>query len=97
MSNFDKFVYNEAEGTYTSTERIAATYYDHDGNIDGTLYCFNSVVKVADGEIIYISSSYDFGNESSNTTYSFIYENIGISEVSIPQYVIDEANANNTK
>lgn len=90
--NFDKFVYNEAEGTYTSTERIAATYYDHDGNIDGTLYCFNSVVKVADGEIIYISSSYDFGNESSNITYSFIYENIGISEVSIPQYVIDEAN-----
>ena len=91
--NFDKFVYNEAEGTYTATETITATYYDRSGNPAGELYCFNSVVKVADGEIIYISSSYKFDEAESNIQYSFIYENIGISEVSIPQYVIDEATA----
>ena len=89
--NFDKFVYNEAEGTYTCAQTIEATYYDNDGTVAGTLYCFNSVVKVVDGQIIYISSDYNFGHEGDTAVYRFVYSNIGMSEVGIPQAVIDEA------
>ena len=91
--NFDKFVYNEVEGTYTCSQTIEATYYHNDGTVGGTLYCFNSVVKVADGKIIYIASDYNFGHEYDDYEYRFVYYNIGMSNVSIPQTVIDEANA----
>ena len=94
--NFEKFTYNPADGTYTCAEKITATYYNNDGEIAGELYCFNNVVKVADGKILHISCEYNFGEEDYHDeyTYSFIYDNIGLSEVSIPQSVIDEANAN---
>lgn len=93
--NFEKFTYNADEGTYTCAEQIVATYYDNDGTVAGVLYCFNSVVKVADGKILHIACEYNFGDETDTTKYSFIYDNIGLCEVSIPQSVIDEANANN--
>lgn len=92
--NFEKFTYNAEEGTYTSNQTIDATYYDNDGDIAGTLYCLNSTVKVADGKIIYISADYNFGREHDDGTYRFVYDHIGIADMSVPQSVIDEANEN---
>ena len=91
--NFDKFTYNSDDGSYTSDQEIVAIYYDNDGTVAGEVYCFNSVVKVADGKILSIDSEYYFPEEDDGTEYRFVYHNIGISEFSIPQYVIDEANS----
>ena len=120
--NFDKFTYDAATGTYHAEEAIPAVFYNFHGEEQGTLMCYNSEVKVADGKIISISCDYeiiDYGfdnaepnptpdnggegdesvkpiNDDSDTpTYSqsFIYYNIGMSEVKIPQSVIDQANA----
>ena len=92
--NFEKFTYNEETGAYASSEVIVADVYDNDGVVYDHLNCFNSVVKVTDGKILSIYSDYNFDYSDENETYRFVYDNIGIAEVSIPQYVIDEANAN---
>jgi hypothetical protein len=92
--NYDKFVYDAQTGSYRSGGTIIATAYDIDGEeYPQKLHCVNSVVNVVNGEIMYIASDYYF-NENSEMDTSFIYENIGHSEFSVPQYVIDEAKAN---
>lgn len=122
--NFDKFTYNAETGTYYAEEKIPAVFYNFEGEEQGTMYCYNSEVKVADGKIISISSDYEIdmffddetetpdnndnttGNDGTNTgddgikaindtkiEQSFIYYNIGMSEVKIPQSVIDQATA----
>ena len=93
--NFEKFTYNAETGAYTSSEVIRADAYDNDGTgIYTHLNCFNSVVKISDGKILSIYSDYNFDNSGSDETYRFVYDKIGMAEVAIPQYVIDEANAN---
>lgn len=94
--NFSKFTYDAASATYSSTEEIAANFLDEDGSVLGQLYCFNSKVKVVNGEIYYISSDYTFHEEyEENDSYSFEYANIGVSSVTIPQEVIDGATEGN--
>lgn len=88
--HFDKFEYNQETGTYFAEEAIEATYYSFSGEPAGTLYCYNSEVKVADGKIISIACDYNFNQESTEKN-AFIYFNIGMSEVKIPQSVIDGA------
>lgn len=92
--NFEKFTYDEITGAYSSSEEIVADAYDNDGTVYMQLYCFNSVVKVSNGKILSIHSDYRFDEPQAYGSYRFVYNNIGIAEVSIPQYVIDEANAN---
>ena len=86
-NNFDKFTYNPATATYYCAETIPATYFDENGEVAGTLYCFNNEIKVVDGKISYISCDYEINLEEE--FYSFIYYNIGLSEVVVPQSVID--------
>ncbi len=47
---------------------------------------------MVDGKIVYISCDYTFGE--SDELNSFTYYNIGMSNVEVPQAVIDEAKAN---
>lgn len=91
--NFDKFVFNEQTGAYLAEETIEAIAYDDEGEPMATLYCSNSQVKIANGKIISLSADYYI---SEGDDYSFIYENIGSSSVKVPQWVIDEANANSS-
>ena len=93
-SLFEKFTYDETTGAYSSSEEIVADAYDNDGTVYMQIYCFNSVVKVSNGKILSIHSDYRFDEPQTYGSYRFVYNNIGIAEVSIPQYVIDEANAN---
>ena len=91
--NFDKFEYNAETGTYYSEEIISAIYYDYEGQPYGTLYCTKSEIKVADGKIIHIACDY-YLEENPSYEHSFIYYNIGMSEVKVPLSVIEEANRN---
>ncbi len=88
--HYDKFVYDENTGEYIYDDEIEATAYFADGEpYPKSLICFNNVVKVADGKIINIACDYRF--EEDNTNYSFTYYNIGITEIVIPDSVIDNA------
>ena len=88
--NFEKFTYDAETASYLCEEAIAADYFDFDGDKIGTMYCYNNIVKIADGKISYIEASYYF-EESDMGTMSFKYYNIGMSAVEVPQSVIDEA------
>ena len=88
--NFDKFEYDAETSTYYAEEEIEAIYYRFSGEEAGVLYCYNNEVKIADGKIISIACDYRF-NSMDNDKYSFIYYNIGMSEVKIPQSIIDSA------
>ena len=88
--NFEKFVYDEQTGTYYAEEMIEAICYDFSGEDSETLYCYNSEVKLIDGKISSIACDYSF-DSSDDDLHSFIYFNIGISEVKIPQAVVDGA------
>ncbi len=89
--NFDKFTYDEATASYVCEEPILAKCYGFGGAFR-EMYCYNSVVKITDGKISYISANYYF-NESDLQfqVKSLIYANIGLSAVEIPQSVIDNA------
>ena len=88
--NFDKFVYDAESASYTCDEALEAEYTNFAGSEWRTLYCYNSVVKVSDGEISYIQCDYNFELEDDFRS-SFIYYNIGMTDFSVPQSVIDEA------
>lgn len=89
--HYDKFVYNAETGEYTYDGEIEAKAYKFNGEpYDEQIICFNNVVKVADGEIIHIACDYKFGSEEP-CDYSFVYYNIGITEVVIPDSVINNA------
>lgn len=94
--NFEKFTYDPKTASYVCAEEIECVYYDFDGTVDGTLICYDNVVKITDGKISYIEAKYYMkGDEDRNYSFSFIYYNIGISAVTIPQDVIDGAFSNN--
>lgn len=98
---FEYFTYNEEEGTYTYDGVIRATVYEFDGEAyTEEMYCYNNVVKVADGKITYIACDYyfvsadgttEFDPATSERTASFIYANIGMTEVSVPKSVTESA------
>ena len=97
-TNFDKFTYDSATGTYRASELIAAKYYDQDGRELGTLYCYNSEVKVVNGKISSISCDYLFPEDNGQIPaipetpeYSLEYYNIGISQVSVPEEIVKNA------
>lgn len=91
---YDKFTYDSTKGAYYCDELIAAKYFSYDGRELGTLYCYNSEVKVVDGKISSISCNYLFPEDNGDIVipetpeYSLEYYNIGISQVSIPEEVI---------
>ena len=89
--NFDKFTYDAASASYVCKEEITCQYYDFDGTLnEEPLKCYDSVVKIVDGKISYISAKYYIGDTKPESgESSFIYYNIGISAVTIPQDVID--------
>lgn len=90
--NFDKFVYDPETGSYVCADPIQAEYFNQRGESYGYLYCYDSVVKLIDGKISYISAFYYFDEDEINyETKQFIYANIGMSAVEIPQSVINGA------
>ena len=90
--NFDKFVYDEASGSYVCADPIGARAYMPNGEDYMDMFCYNNVVKLTDGKISYIEAEYYF-EESEKLTQkkSFKYYNIGISAVEVPRDVIDNA------
>lgn len=89
--NFDKFVYDKATASYVYDGEIMCKYYSFSGNQVGDIVCYDNVVKITDGKISYIEAKYYFPNMSTEDTTlaSFVYYNIGLSEVEIPQAVIE--------
>lgn len=90
---FGLFTYDEEKGVYTYDGEIETTAYDFNEEELGTIYCFNNEVKVEKNKITSIKSDYRFENDNynENTYYSFEYFNIGITEVKIPEWVINNA------
>ncbi len=91
--NFEKFTYDAASGSYICNELIVCQYYGFDGTLnEDSLNCYESVVKIVDGKISYISAKYYIGDTKPESgESSFVYYNIGISAVTIPQEIIDNA------
>ena len=89
-NNFDKFVYNAEDGSYRCDTTLDAQFTDFSGKDWNALYCYNSVIRVKDGEIIYIECEYNFNTESEDRSY-FIYYNIGSTVLTIPEEVINSA------
>ncbi len=89
--NFDKFTYDEKTASYVCDEPIEANYYSFEGELYGTLHCYQNVVKITDGKISYIEAHYYFDEKVEDEEYSFTYYNIGMSVVEVPQSVIDQA------
>jgi len=92
--NFDKFTYDKATASYVYKGEITSNYYGFDGELNGEIICYDNVVKITDGKISYIEAKYYFPDKEdmpSSELYeaSFIYYNIGVSEVEIPQAVIE--------
>ena len=89
-NHFDSFVFDEATGTYSTEEVIAADCHDFAGSLLDTLNCYNISVKVADNKINYINLNYYFDPDDP-TLYTLNYYNIGMTSLSIPQNVIENA------
>lgn len=85
---FSNFTYNSATGTYECAEAVPVVCFD--GGDAETLYCFNNVVKVANGSVIYIDCDYSFEEDLSDPMH-FIYDNIGLSKVTVPYEVMNSA------
>lgn len=96
--NYDKFTYDEAKGAYVCADPIPTTPRLADGTpYPQQMYCFNNVVKVADGKISYIYSEYYFVYPNGTTSKdegvkaSFTYANIGMCKVTVPKIVSENA------
>ena len=95
--NFNKFTYDSATATYRASELIAAKYYSQTGIEIGTIYCYNNEVKIVNGMISSISCDYLFpeGDEAptipETPEYSLDYYNIGVSQVSVPEEIVNNA------
>ena len=85
---FSRFTYDATSGTYVCQDPVTVICYDGGGT--ELMYCFNNVVKVANGNVIYIDCSYSFESDLSDSMH-FIYDNIGISTVSVPYSVMANA------
>jgi hypothetical protein len=103
-SHFDSFTYDESLGAYVYDGVVAATAYYPDGITFDTIYCYNNVVKVADGEITYIACDYYFNYTDDedmrepedmsipeHRSHSFVYYDIGMTSITIPLEVIENA------
>lgn len=90
VSYFDLFTYDEATGSYVYDGEIEATYYSFEGAQEGTLHCINNEIKVANGKITYISCDYDFSSDGAFDR-AFVYFDIGMTEVTIPEEIVDTA------
>ena len=98
---YQNFVYDEEQSSYLYDDILETTAYDFDGEpFDRQMYCFDNVVKVADGEIHYISCSYYFEgyfDEEDDFDYKaeecpwFVYYDIGRTTMTIPNEIIDNA------
>ena len=95
---YELFEYDEDLGAYVYDGEIQTFAYLPDGTpYDGEMYCYNNVVKVADGKITYIDCDYYFvdewteSEEYDKTRYkqSFTYYNIGMTTVTVPLNVIN--------
>ncbi len=97
VDQFDKFTYNAETGEYTCADVIECLAYGYGGggSISQTLYCYNNVVKVADGKISHIQCDYYVDSETKDDEtrmqMSFIYYNIGMAELEIPEDVKNTA------
>ena len=96
--HFDSFTYDAEKGAYVCADRIKTVALMGNGTpIPMDMYCFNNVVKVADGKISHISAEYFFVSKGTEPTgeeeayANFSYSNIGLCEVTIPQSVIQNA------
>lgn len=96
--NYDKFTYDEEKGAYVCATPIKTTAYMADGTpLPHDMYCYNNVVKVADGKISYISADYYFvasdgtRSDADGSKASFIYANIGLCTVTVPKSVSENA------
>ncbi len=89
--NFDKFTYDAASASYVYDGEIESIAYAFDGDEKGKIICYNNVVKITDGQISYIQANYKIQgvNMFDEDGASFVYYNIGISQVEIPQAVIE--------
>ena len=89
--NFEKFTYDAVTASYVYDGEIKCVYYDFDGSVKGDIICYNNVVKITDGKISYIQADYTIPASPmpEGGKASFVYYNIGISQVEIPQDVID--------
>ena len=85
---FSRFTYDQATGTYVCQDVVEVDCYD--GHEIERMYCFNNVVKVADGNVIYIDCDYSFETDLSDPKH-FIYDNIGMSKVTVPYNVLANA------
>lgn len=88
--NFEKFTYNEENGSYECSEVVEAMYKSSEGVYQDTLYCFNVVVIVVNGQISSIISDYYFG-EYQDVFCHFEYYNIGTTIVNVPNSVKQNA------
>ncbi len=86
--HFNEFVYDEEKGAYTCDSEVQCTAYMLDGSVyPEKLFCYNSVVKVADGKITHIECDYRFETQPENMKTKFIYFNIGLASFEIPEEV----------
>lgn len=89
--NFEKFTYDAETASYVCTDTLEANYYSFEGELYGTLYCYNNVVKITDGKISYIEADYHIDSMDEDDKCSFRYYNIGMSAVEVPQDVSKDA------
>ena len=97
---YELFTYDESQGAYIYDGEVECTAYKFDGTeYDAKLICYNNVVKVADGQITHVSADYYFEGRQyelpEGYSQSFEYYNIGITELTIPHNVIQNATAEN--
>lgn len=95
-SYFDLFEYDETLGAYVYDGTVETVAYLPDGTpYPEQMYCYNNVVKVADGKISYIECDYyfegDFEYMGEGDRASFVYYDIGMTSVTIPLDVIENA------
>ena len=96
--NYDNFTYDAEKGAYVCSSPIKTAAYSADGTpYPMEMYCYNNVVKVADGKISYISADYYFvypdgsSSKDEGVQSSFTYANIGMCTVTVPKSVSESA------
>ena len=95
-SYFDLFEYDEALGAYVYDGAVETAAYRSDGTpYSRQMYCYNNVIKVADGKITYIQCDYyfegDLDDMEEGDRKSFIYYDIGMTTVTVPLEVSENA------
>ncbi len=91
--HYEKFKYDAEKGAYTCADVILAKALDQNGEVFfDKMNCYNNVIKVADGKITTIEMNYYMGDEKiEGETAKLAYFNIGLTEVIVPQAIVDNA------